>query len=696
MRSRISLVLLFCLCSLCYAKNVIVNPVPGTWANKQVLILDVPDNSEAFYSINGADPVVSGFAYDGPVLIDVTGNIDIRVVILGDKKSKNEYGVSYTVLDGNPASGNEEFERFLNTLSLDAPISYIPGTSIDMPSSIRYAVGDGEQRYLQGTSISFSADSVFNGYIPLYLTSDCSAVWRYVIYPQVTPGVLRQRSVPFSIENWEVLRFTDSRYIYCLDDGVWMPYTDVITLDRSVAHDLKWQSVDYNQANPILSYHIPAKPQLCQEMLPDGSMKLYFKNNADCTFESIDGFLSPGEHKTAVIDTFYGDDMQYTINLNVYSDHVLQGAMTFSCTLDKRPPRAPEIVASGNKTFSRQNMMVTVNSEDDAQLYYAVRSPVRLKSGYSIDEVSNHSLYALPLAENAFMELTIPSITLPAVEDSAVYYSILVYAEDAFGNKSEIVEQGYTIDSCNFYFDAAADALSANGTQEYPYVSFEQFQNEIGILKPTFVRMYIKGEINLPAGEFFPSYNCEIVGFDDKSTLLFQKNSLFVLRVGSMSLSSCAIKAPTHEGHTLFKLENGVLHMQDCSVYASFASDGVIFTSDSSIIDVRNSSIVAQAGAYASVFSSSNSRVVVLNANVSSVANAGISVAFSLQEGSLQLRDSVCKVVGKLGRVAELFGGETRLSHNDFVAELTDRSSAIWRDDTALVLENTANEIEGF
>ena len=62
------LAFLFAVCSA-FAQRII-SPVPGTWANKQCLVLNTTDGSECFYSYSGTDPLTSGFAYDGPVLID--------------------------------------------------------------------------------------------------------------------------------------------------------------------------------------------------------------------------------------------------------------------------------------------------------------------------------------------------------------------------------------------------------------------------------------------------------------------------------------------------------------------------------------------------------------------------------------------------------------------------------------------------
>ncbi|MCR4954778.1 MAG: chitobiase/beta-hexosaminidase C-terminal domain-containing protein, partial [Treponema sp.] len=82
-----SLIFLFSSIELTAQINVL-SPVEGTWANKQMLVIDDSDNNEYLYSINGSDPELFGFAYDGPVLIDMTGEVELQIKKLGSRDSK--------------------------------------------------------------------------------------------------------------------------------------------------------------------------------------------------------------------------------------------------------------------------------------------------------------------------------------------------------------------------------------------------------------------------------------------------------------------------------------------------------------------------------------------------------------------------------------------------------------------------------
>ena len=58
----------------------IINLVKGVWANKQSLVLELSEGESAYYSLNGSDPRESGFAYDGPVALDVSGDVEDPLV----------------------------------------------------------------------------------------------------------------------------------------------------------------------------------------------------------------------------------------------------------------------------------------------------------------------------------------------------------------------------------------------------------------------------------------------------------------------------------------------------------------------------------------------------------------------------------------------------------------------------------------
>ena len=75
---------------------VIVSPVEGTWANKQSLVLEVPEAYEVFYSFSGSHPMESGFAYDGPVMIEAEGAVSLKIALVFSDGNAAIYTVSKT------------------------------------------------------------------------------------------------------------------------------------------------------------------------------------------------------------------------------------------------------------------------------------------------------------------------------------------------------------------------------------------------------------------------------------------------------------------------------------------------------------------------------------------------------------------------------------------------------------------------
>ena len=78
-------------------KSHIISPVAGTWSNYQTILLDVPEGASAFYSFTGDNPLYSGFAYEKPVLLELEGNINLKVVIVNSDNSVIEESVDFSV-----------------------------------------------------------------------------------------------------------------------------------------------------------------------------------------------------------------------------------------------------------------------------------------------------------------------------------------------------------------------------------------------------------------------------------------------------------------------------------------------------------------------------------------------------------------------------------------------------------------------
>ena len=243
------LAFLFATCSA-FAQRII-SPVPGTWANKQCLVLNTTDGSECFYSYSGTDPLTSGFAYDGPVLIDETGDVTVRVVsVKGDQKE--ELSVTYTVKEvENPYPAETVENAFVSKMCENPLLVYSFGTAIQIPEKMLYALGDGAKPFMSGRVLSLSSANRLSRYLPCTVTNGNSR-WRFVIFVSGgEAGVLAKKDVPFEINGWNEFIWKGEKLIYCIDNGMWSADTNPAYLDRSVPHVVRWQNVAYEKGKPV-------------------------------------------------------------------------------------------------------------------------------------------------------------------------------------------------------------------------------------------------------------------------------------------------------------------------------------------------------------------------------------------------------------------------------------------------------------
>ena len=689
MPSRRVCLFLSLICVLCAgnlsARTEVINPVAGVWANKQTLVLFQEPDSEIFYSINGADPTVSGFAYDGPVVIDVTGSVDIRIATVYADGTKDEQYVSYTVSEQLPEDGSRACE-FIDGLASAPIISYQPGSSISIPDSLWYGVGFGSQVLLPGRDISFSRDSSLSRYVPLVL-SDSVRSWRFVIHSTVRSGQLAAPSIPFRVEDWKKIVFTSPQYIYQIDDGTWFSGRNPVFIERNTAHTVRWQSVAYERGNAVKSFRLPAMPSLYSERQTNGAVHFGIRGDESYRFgrcRLAEGVTAgTGLYRDLLFDVFPGDAFSGSGKVALYADGVYQGELPVSFALDKRPPQMPVVQASVPGSFARSAVKLTVTAEKGCRIFYAGNVPVSIPGGFDIDTAP---LYASDVT-GRYTELTGNSLELRSDLETASFFKISVYAEDEYGNKSLPSVYSTIIDTCNYYFDASADAATADGTWMHPYTTMDGFSP----VSSRFVRLFVRGRVEMPAGAVVPAYSCEING-SDSAELEFGSGSSYVVRSSSLAIRNCVL-SKTSANTRMFVAENAVISLSNCVLSADFMDNGAVFEGNKSVITVADSSIVSQAQHYAAVFALTGCRLRVSRSRLSAVG--ATAVAFSVQGGHAELRGNDCNIVAELGRIGEFSQCNLIMTDNSFAAELKEASAPVWKDNV-IVLEEHANVARGF
>ncbi|MBD5411929.1 MAG: hypothetical protein HDR51_04185 [Treponema sp.] len=675
----------------------VINPVSGTWANKQVLVLDVPVGATAYYSLSGNDPESSGFVYDFPVLLDVAGDVLLKVAVVRADGSKFMRDILYTV---HSAEYPEETSalNFVKTCEQNGLEEYVVGSEFSIPSSLEYSFGPPPECFEQGRVIKIDSDCVMTRYIPCTV-SNGKGLWRFVMH--ITPamtGIFSRRDVPFEIDNWETVLFPNKKFIYKIDDEWWQQPKRPVKLNRSESHLISWQAVDFSNDNTVRFFVLPPKPDVTIDRDTSGAVAVSTSGEAGYKFGIIDSSGNVSElYDSFKIDTFQGDLFEGACRTGVFYDSVYQGEFSVDFRVNKRVPQRPVITSSAQNNFSRNAITVNIQPAPYTELYVSTQGPVLIDSDNYNPEV------LMVFQEPKYKSAKNLSVVFHQSSDGAAAYKVSAYCVDSNGNKSAVSEYTAIIDACNYYVDSSKNTPEeisvADGTKARPFASIEPvlpFLNE-----SRFVNVILNGEVTFPSREIIISSNFQIAGKSDARILLSPETSI-VVRSSSFAVENCVIVYSASKGgqavsSNLIQLEHSVLDFNNVEFSASFVRNGTIISGDNSVINIRSSGITASAENYASAVTCVNSKLSVRNSTINTIANT--CVDFSAQGGIFELRTSTCKVAGLMGRIAELFDTQSSITDNIFSAELqksTSGGNPIYSDTHTVSLEYSKNRISGF
>ena len=664
-----------------FAQLKVISPIEGTFANRQMLVLETDGTGECFYSLNGTDPETFGFAYDGPVLIDLDGPVEIRIAKTG--KNKEEITVKYTVLPDNAFTAS--YSSFISSFYDSGILNYTSGSILSIPEQLQYSFGLPPDSFLAGRDLSISQSSVLTRYIPCTLLDDASGKkWRFIIktFPQ-TAGVYSRRDVPFVITDWDTITFTNENYIYKIDSEYWELPKKSIKLDRSVSHMIRWQNLEYQEGNPIDFFVLPPKPQLEQSTGDDGS--LIFNLQGDPSY-SMSVLTSGGSGSTSYqelftqlgVDTFYGDSVSGTLQIGFYTNSVYQGMLEVPFAINKRPPSTPLISTTAASFYSREPVAISIKGETSSDLYYAISEPYTITSAsetYSQDSAVFASIRADNFTKADSSSL---SFVLSPEGNGAVYFKVAAYSKNE-KNIGPVATYGVIIDQYNYYYNSFADASIADGTSLRPYATFDQCIQAIN--KGRYACLQVKGQLVVPAGVHYIVSNCLFVNEDDAS-LEFEQGASLVVKNSNLTIENFTICA-AGDGKALykidgivpyFKLEDSVLDIKNCQIAALFDSNGLFTEAIRSSVNVSGTIASVSASSYASFISGVRTNVNIQNSSINTTA--ATSVILSLNQGDVYISNNSFKISGEKGRVAEFFAATGTLEKNSYKASLKNASNS--------------------
>lgn len=695
------LVILYALFPLT-AEIELLSPVEGVWANRQMLVIDNTSGGDFFYSIDGADPETFGFAYDGPVLLDVAGEVQLNVTRISASGKKEKASVAYSVQadDGSKTS----YRDFIQTFYDGGILNYSAGSDLVIPENLLFYLGlppDNSipENYIPARTLHISSASVLSRFIPCTILDKSRGVkYRFIIrtYPQ-SAGVFSHRDLPFEISDWNTINFLDDNYIYKIDSEYWSLPKEPRKIDRTVNHMISWQPLEYDAGNPVEFFVLPPRPEIVKDELDDGSIVYSLKGDdsyALSIMNEADGTYSELFSKVG-IDAFYGDMVSGNMTLGVFSNSVYQGKLSVSYNINRRPPQLPLIKTNAEGFVSRGTVDVTISASSGDELYIALSEPYTLEHSDISYTADNSFFKNIPLG--AYKKAKGNSFSIRWAQNglNPVYYKVAAYSKTD-ENSSSPIEFAVLIDQSNYYFDADGQEEGADGTAAHPFTDFNQLAD--ALVKQRVVKLNVKGEMAINKA-YNISANFEVINSKD-ARLKFGPDGSLVIKASTFEISDCRISNIADSSKKsivpLIKLENSVLTMDNCVIGADFKRSGTVIDASNAIINISETIASANAVSYVSFISAVKSRMSIRNSSINT--NAETSVILSANGGNISAQNCDFIVSGTNGRVAELFGLTASFKENKFKANLSNTTSKTQPlyVNKATKLTEEKNSVQGF
>lgn len=663
-----------------FAEVTIVNPAPGSYANLQSLVIEANGGEEVYYSFSGSDPLSQGFAYDGPVVLDVTGNVELRVASVDASQNKLEQKVYFSVEAAQTES--EEGAAFLKSFETGPCFDFLAGDKISIPFSMGYSFFS-SQKFEKGRDISISKKSTMERYVPINI-SDGAKVWRYVLHvvPAET-GALSRVEVPFKIEGWTNIVFTDPKRIYSLDGSWWQSGAQMLVVDRNAPNQIYYQSADYSAQNPVSKILLPPKPQLFVERQSDGSVKIKAAGDAKNKFYlaasplSKTRLVAPGLYSELAIDAFPGDKIEAQLPVEVYCERVYQGTLYADVSVNRLTPNVPVIKSSASSSYARDDVWVSASCGPKLKIFCSVSNPVEIAPAFD-----GSDLKELQYAQGEFNLYNGQKIALFGDTEKILAYKVSFYSEDEMGVKSATADYSVVIDKYNYYVDPDSQSQEPDGS---PFAPFKDLTSLAKIARSKqFSRFFVKGTVALPPGEISVPNNVEFDGIGDARVLIPANCALLVKNAGlyaqnivwekqSALSPSKKLRGAAKALTNFFILDHSAATFKNCEIIARFSGDGKAFNCSSASLKLEATGVSSTAEGYSCAINAAGaSKISALSCRLLSVAETA--VAFSVSGGSVLLDNNFIQVSGRMGRPAEFVDTSVSMANNKFTAQVQNKA----------------------
>ena len=719
----------------------VVNPLPGTWANRQTLVIEAASGTELRYSLDGSDPSLSGLAYDGPILLDKTGLVTLRVLAIDASGKRFPAQILYTV----QADGARPPEGFSDTAPDPGSGEF---TEIAIPEGITWSFGDYAPSNPGGRTIAVAAVRGAVIRYPLVL-SDGSHLWRYVaesgtpVKPVASPetpapqgdaaanalAVLQNEATaaaavsafPVKTENsllaptvriydWNfvALGYKDPLY-WSIDGSAWHAYKEPVFIDRSRDVVLSWYSASW-KGGTAQSLRLPAKPAivgihqgavtakpvfLSIEKTP---MRFRYTVGSDFYPKAPDS-SSPELASGLLVELPAGAESQFTLRLQAECDGIVQGELATDFSVDRRSPRDPATGLEAQAPWSRVPVRFSPVGEDSTEL--TIDPPIFSRIGRDW--------------------------VLDGVPGRAVDYTVTAVSVDRAGNRSGQKAARVTVELNTMYVGTAtpggdqsrSGAHASDGSPTSPFTSLD---DALTLARSGTWRLIVRGSVSL-------DHACTIAGsvsIDGQgAAIVASGEGSIMIEGGDLELSGCSIRKTCTAAEasplvnssrpgSLIEVKNGLFRSRGITVAMEGGETACVIRATGSRVDCSGSRFDLSAHEYAECIDATDSSLSLDSLSVFCSARTVSGIA--LTGSRVELKASTLSVSPAFaGRAIEAWNSRITLANvtlerkdaafGDTAVkgrarsgddEIKNRDTAFWLDAKSRVLAETGVTARGF
>jgi len=664
------------------------NPLPGSWANRQTLLVDAPVGADVRYTIDGSDPAVSGRPYVGPELIAQSGMTMLRVALIAGGAIVREERVLFSQEDA-------PVPEALSSLSRANPVELGSFGEVFIPEGYSFEIGQAvKPRLLGPRRLSVSALPGTRRFYPITV-SDGLATWRWILASgqegrqtaskdAVTGDAIPATDKPapkVSMHDWEYLDvyWPDGPVYASLDGEPWRLLASPLRVDRRGDHSLRWYAETWN-GGKVQSLSLPRRPSLRGLPANGATVEPVYLSVDDSPFDvrySIGSFYaptsptaaSPSLGKGILIEPPADAEGEYAFRASCVIEGVIHGELFARFTVDRKPPEAPAIIVDAAGNFSRAPIRLRIEGEGEISVSI---SP--------------------PVAEDARGE-KVKTFILAGDPERPISYTVTASASDRAGNRSAVATRTLTVDLGALYVGASPDAgrvavdaaRKSDGSPDAGRVAVDAARKSDGSPDAPFPdldsaldwavgpgpwRIYVSGRVQL-ARRHRLAGDVSVLGSDSAAVVCAPGAGIDMaggrLTVSRLEFSRAepapradAPLVPTRKAAPLVSVEDGFLSVSSASFAHSGGDAACLVRVSRSSVTIESCEMSAEAADYAVAVESRDSTVTVRKSKLSATARATTVIAAS--ESSVAARDSsLISAAQAAGRAIELAGSSLSL-----------------------------------